>query len=469
MSLIKRFKNSCASLAARWGSEYSYDVLPPESVRAASVLPHVLENLVAFSNNEYERNPYYKQVIDNLANHTVGPAPSIIATSKSVSDAENDLVEDQYADWTSSNGIGQAYRNIRREAAKTGLGIGIPYVNLTSTSAVPLSYKVYGMDSLKTPVGSIPSDRIYHGIQYTADWEVESFHIKTDTQAMSMEDTQEFKVNEVIYWGKNYWKGMFWPMPECVSAFSMYPYVRRFLQAVIEGEEFKASMPMAVELDPKVYSAYAQSVRDMNPSGAFEYQPKMVPTLAPGMSLKGLPNSVSSADREKIMQLFAASCALSVSMPKNIALGDSSNSNMASAQVDIQPWSNKVKIDRFDMEPMYRRSFNEWWRIAVRRVMTNNIRVAHLTTYPHLYVYPDLFEHPDPNKRASARALDLASGATTLNRLYSNMGLNFRRELVREAQCLNITPDELTSIIISTRSTSALSVLQTNQSLATGE
>ena len=86
-----------------------------------------------------------------------------------------------------------------------------------------------------------------------------------------------------------------------------------------------------------------------------------------------------------------------------------------------------------------------------------------------MYVYPDLFDHPDPNKRASARATDLASGATTLNRIYSNCGLNFRRELVREAQSLNITADELAQIYISSRSVNALSVVDDNQSLAKGE
>ena len=477
MSITQRVRNACSAAAsAMWGHDYGYDRLPPEEVRAAAVIPMVMENLVAFSNAEYDRNPYYKQVIDSIANHTIGPAPSIIANSKMVDDEYNDLVEDEYADWNSSNGIGRTYRNIRKEAAKTGIGIGIPFVNLKSSVPVGLSYKVYGYDALKTPPNAGPQDRIYNGIEYNKDWEIEKFHIKVDDSTVSdrvrsitLKETEEYSVNEVLYWTRNLWKGMEWPVPECLSAFSFYPYVRRFLQSVIEGEEFNASFPMAVELDPKVYSAYSMNMREMQPNGKFEYEPKMVPTLPPGMSLKGIPQSVGSSDRERIMQMFAATCALAVCMPKNIALGDSSNSNMASAQVDIQPWSNKVKIDRYDMEPMFRKSFNEWWKVAVRRSMPEVVRQTHLTSFPHLYVYPDLFEHPDPNKRASARATDLASGATTLNRLYSNMGLNFRRELVRESQSLNITPDELTSIIISSRSANALSVVDNNQSLANGE
>ncbi|GAG92563.1 unnamed protein product, partial [marine sediment metagenome] len=226
-----------------------------------------------------------------------------------------------------------------------------------------------------------------------------------------------------------------------------------------EGEEFKASFPMAVELDPKVYSSYAQSMKESEPTGTFEYDTKTVPTLAPGMTLAGMPHSVSSQDREIIMQMFAATCALSVSMPKNLALGDSSNSNMASAQVDIQPWANKVKIDRFDMEPVFRQAFKWWWDLSVRIEMPSRIRRPHLLNFPHYYVYPDLFEHPDPNKRASARALDLASGAETLNRMYSNRGLNFRREMERESKALGISVQDLIEIIISSPSSFLFSMV----------
>jgi len=114
--------------------------------------------------------------------------------------------------------------------------------------------------------------------------------------------------------------------------------------------------------------------------------------------------------------------------------------------------------------------FKEWWAVAVLRSMNSRIRRAHPLLYPHTYVYPDMFEHPDPNKRASARALDLASGATTLNRLYSNRGMNFRREIQREAEALGITVEELIKIYISSRSTNALSVLmKTNDDLGREE
>lgn len=456
-----------STLASIWGKEYSYNTLPPEKLRVAAKVPLVREHMIRFSCDEYDRNPYYSLVIENLANHTLGSHPQIIGMSDKVPDKDNDRVEDNYLMWVSENSIGRHYREIRRQAAKTGLGIGVPFKNPNTDNPVATSYKVYGANCLKNPIDAGPQDRIINGIEYNQEWEPVAFFIDNtysefDKYYKGGEDTKEYRVEEVIYWSRSYVDGRLLPIPECYSAFQFYPYLRRFLAAVIEGEEFTSSFPMAIELDPQIYKKYSQSLADTSPTGSWEYEPRMIPTLRPGMKLTGMPHSVSSKDREKTMQMFAATCALTVQMPKNLALLDSSNSNMASAQVDIQPWANKVAIDRFDMEPMLRKSFKDWWAISVQREMNYAVRANHLLFFPHVYVYPDLFEHPDPNKRAGARATDLISGATTLNRMYSNRGMNFRREVEREAKALGIPVEDLIKLTLASRSSNALSILQGN-------
>ncbi len=472
MSVLTKTRQLLSKLNP-WPTAYSYDTLPPEDVRrAATLFPSVNKSLIDFSICEYNVNPYYQLVINNLTNHTVGSSPTIIGISSRVSDVHNDLVEDSYMSWMGTNHIGRSYRELRKQAALTGIGIGIPFKNENSDHEVGLSYKIFGANSLQNPLDVVPSDRIINGIKYDKNWEIEAFFLRDQDEDIiftSVPEPKEYRVEEVIYWSRSYRDGIVVPIPECFGAFTIYPYLRRYLNAVIQGEEFQASFPMAVTLDPKVYSNYTTEQREAKPVGEFEYEPGMVPTLKPGMSLEGIPHGANSKERQGIMQMFAATCALTVQMPKNLALGDSSNSNMASAQVDIQPWANKVNIDRFDMEPLLRRSFRDWWSVASLRIMPFAVRKEHPLFFPHLYVYPDLFEHPDPNKRASARALDLASGAETLNRMYSNRGLNFRREMEREAKALGITVEELVQITISSRSTNALSVLETNQDIIQGE
>jgi hypothetical protein len=364
------------------------------------------------------------------------------------------------------NAIGRVYRELRKQAALTGIGIGIPFKRESTQNPIHLSYKVYGFDALKTPYDALPTDRIWNGIEFDKNWEPARFHlIDLDSKLTTLpgnytKDTKEYTVDEVLNWSNGYEKGVLTPLPECLAAFQIYPFIRRFLQAAIEGEEFRASFPMALEVDANYYSIGSNATP---PRGEFEYEPRTVRTLPPGTKLAGLPSGMSSTEQTKLIRLFASTCALTVNMPANIALGDSSDSNMASAQVDVQPWANKVNIDRFDMEPMFRKSFNEWYSVAILKegVFENRASLArkYPQRYPHIYVYTDIHSHPDPGKRANARATDLASGSTTLNRIYSSLGLNARRELVREAELLGITLEEYQQIIISSRSAKSIDVV----------
>lgn len=449
--IVTGIKNAYRYARDIWAPQYRYDTLPPERIRAALMQPFVRQAIIKFSRQEYERNPYYANVINNLEAHTIGPTPTIIGMSDK--DEFNNLVEDLYLQWSSDNGIGKVYREIRKEAALTGLAIAIPYKKET-INPVGLSYKVFGMDALETPRGYEREEKMVDGILFNDDWDPIRFYFKNEDPT---KEPKEYTTSEVLYWTKSFRNGCVHPLPECYAAFTVYPYVRRYLEAVIEGEEFRASIPMAIEVDPKAYPVLSGTSA---PVGRLEYEPKTIPTLPTGTKLAGLPLGNTSSDKANLIQLFAATCALTVQMPKNLALGDSSNSNMASAQVDTQPWKNKVNIDRFDLEPVFRKSYYEWWRIMVRREQVPaRLRNKYLTFFPHTYVYDDLFSHPDPLKNANARAVDLISGSTTLQRIYSSLGKNPRRELESEARLLGITYQELTQMILSSRTTDALQIL----------
>jgi len=450
--------------ARDWGREYGYDILPPENLRAAlDVSPFLRHEYIKFSRAEADRNPYYSSVLNKLADYTIGPSPSIIGFSDN--NDFNDNVEDVYSDWIRDNSVARSYRQLRREAALTGIGILIPYKNKQTEHAIKLSYKCFGADSLRTPPNTRPEDRIIDGIQYDEDWEPERFYlIDADIKDLhvlpSVNDVKEYTIDELIYWCRGYQNGRIRPIPECYAAFTFYPYIRRFLQATIEGEEFKASFPLALEVDPTVYPVKSGGPP---PYGSFTYEPRSVKTLPVGTKMVGFPAGMSSSDRDKLIRMFAGACALTVDMPNNIALGDSSNSNMASSQVDTQPWANKVEIDRFDLEPVFRRSFRRWWSQAVLKegLLTNRSRIQQKfpQTFPHLNGFTDIHSHPDPAKRANARMTDLISGATTLNRIYTSRGMNVRRELARDAEAFGLTLQELMDHLLVARSTNAFKVM----------
>lgn len=438
MRLIQRLKRLLHSSP-------SYDILPPERIKVIQDNPLLRKQFIKFSLEEYDRNVYYNSVINTLSNQVIGPCQSILGLSDK--ENHNSIVEVQFEEWVRANKIGTVSREFRKKAALTGLALAIPYkYNNSGLHPVQTSFNVYGANDLETPWNAKPSDRICNGIQYDKDWNIIAFHFKQDGDGFK-NATEEFKVHEVIFWSKGYLSGRLDPIPECLPAFFIYPLIRRYLEASIKGEEFRMSFPMAVEVDSNVYRP------DLNdtPSGYFEYQPNTIPTLPPGTTLKGIPGSgSSSADKDKLLRTMAGACALTLSMPTNLAIGDSSNSNMASAQVDIQPWKNKVNIDRFDLEPVLRQMFKQWWS-RIQFFPGVIPRSARSELFPHQYVYDPLFNHPDPLKCANARKVDLSSGVDMLSRIYAENGQNPKRAIEKEAKLLGISYEEMCNVILSSR------------------
>ena len=441
----------------------SYDTISRETVDAAMMVPRARTKLIEFSIQEYERNPYYKSVITKFADHIIGPVPTILGMTDN--EDENNIIEDSHRNWLVANGVASSYRELVKKEALTGLGLMLKHKKENfGIYPLQLGYKVYGADSLRNPWDAVPEDRILNGIEYDINWNIVAFHfIEEDiknTPYLYKYETKEYKVKDVIYWANGYETGRLDPRPRCVQAFTIYPYIRRYLEAIIQGEEFRTSFPMAVELDPQIYGPSAK--RDDAPRGILKYKPNIIPTLPVGAKLSGIPGSgSSSADKTALLRALASAAALCIDMPSNLAMADSSNSNMAAAQVDIQPWKNKVEIERIDIEPVLRRSFIDFWQAAtlVSDLVPVKARAKYKSFFPHLYLFAGLFHHPDPLKNANARKVDLASGSTTLNKIYSELGMNPRRQLTLEAKLLGITYEELVQILLTSRSKEVIQII----------
>lgn len=454
--MLQAIKNAVVAISSRyWPVQYSRELLPPREMRAALDLPWVRETMIRFSRDEYERNPYYASVVNKQAEQTIGPCPTMIASSED-SDA-NDMMEDAHQQWTQLNMIGKSLRDFRKEACLTGIALALRYKLTQTDHPVKTGYKIYGGDILKTPPGASIEDRILDGIEYNEDWEPIKFYLANDTFDS---EPIPYDAKDVIYWCRTYEHGRLRAIPECVAGFTVYPFIRRYLQASIEGAEFRTSFPMALELDPTLYKANdAMKLKSLE---KFQYQPRTVPTLPVGTKLQGLPQGAGADQTERIIRTMASACALSIDMPANLALGDSSDSNMASAQVDIQPWKNRVNIDRFDLQGVKRRMFKDWY-IRARLIRGLTPALARDDDYaqwfPHTYVYDPLFQHPDPMKNANARTMDLIAGTATLNKIYAELGKNARRELATEAKLLGITYEEHIGHILAARTKLSIQIL----------
>lgn len=419
-------------------------VLPKRDYNIALKNPYFRDSLRDLSLGEDDINSYYTSLLHIVANSCVGPLPIVLGTTPN--DELNDSVEDRWKEWAVKLGIGAALRECRRDACKTGLGIMIPYNRENVDYEHTLAFRNVCVTKLQNPMNYDPAQRIINGIEYDKNDDIIAIYIANDTG-----DSDRYEVpTQAIVWKKPQSKYI---VPECGPAFCLFPSVRRVMDSIVRAEELNQSIPMAVELDPLVYKP---EDAEAHPGGAYEYEPGMIPTLPPGATLKGLNIRPQGEERVRFIELVISAASRCKLIPKNVILGDSSGHNMATAQVDIEPWKNEVDIDRVDFEPVTRQVFSLWYRGAV------NIK-GYISKSPLPFTfdltYKNLFSHPDPGKKATARLTDLISGATTLYRIYTEEGRNPRRELAKDRALFNLTDEQQAHIIMTGRTKDALQVL----------
>ena len=424
--------------------------LPPEEYRVAVKNPYFREALRDLSINEDDENSYYTGILNTVADACIGTTPMILGQHEN--NIINDAIEDKWLEWCIVQSVGHALRECRRDACKTGLGILVPYIRQTVNYPIRLAFKNVPVTDLVNPLIDDPNLDIEDGVEYTENGDILAVWIKDETDPAG---SKRYKVpDQALVWRKP--KTTI--IPECGSAFCIFPSVRRFMKAIVRSEEFRASIPMAMELDPMVYKP--DDTMGV-PDGKFEYEPGFVPTLPPGTKLAGIPIQPQGQERTQFIELVIAAAARCKNMPKNIALGDSSNHNMASAQIDIEPWKNTVDIDRFDFEPIPRQVYKLWYSAAqlIEGYLPREARMAG-ERFTFTFNYKRLYTHPDPAKKANARMTDLISGSTTLYRIHTDEGRNPRRELDTEARLLGITREEYNKMLLGAREFKTLQALK---------
>lgn len=423
--------------------------------------PIARHTYIASSRYEDKCNSQYSGILNTLSNHCLGTIPLPVALSDS--EPLNDAIEDRWYEWGQLNGIGSALREARRKAAQTGIAILIPYASNTDYD-LRLSYRVVGAECLRTPrsVSNLSTDpftdkvtgQYVEGVEFYPNGDIKRVWIneehKMDPTPYTVGDRG--RVPGAIVWYKR--SRPFPMMPECLPAFEIIPSMSRFMKNVMREAELKSAIPMAVKLDWTTYGGNKQAP----PKGAFKYEPGMIPTLPPGTDLVGVAMQSMTEDRARLSDKFCSVAARCIDMPKNLAILDSSDSNMATSHIDLQPWKYVVDIDRYDFEVVVRRVYRHWYSMASLTTLLPPVSYETVPP-PTLFNYTVLFNHPDPMKCASARATDLGSGATTLSIQYSEQSKNARREIEKECRLFGVTKEKYLEVLLASRSKQALEIM----------
>lgn len=445
--------NSLKQLFRLSDKKTPYNMIPEDRFKEVIQHPWAIRKLMTISREQDKSGSHYHGILNTIANDCVGPCPVIIGQTES--SAVNADIEERWLRFCQLNQIGAAVRLIRRAAAKTGMGIAIPYKrNNAISDEVRLGLRIIPTERLGNPLTASFEDRIFDGIEYDENWDIKRIYLDTG---------EEYKASDIILWYKQKDEGQIRGIPECGPAMCVFPSVKRFLDALVRSAEFKSCIPAVVKLDPHVWGKSEASAAGISmPQSKFTLTPGTIPTLPPGTSLEGLSGMGLTAEDAGALDLMVGAAARCVNMPINLATGNSSKHNMASSQVDFGPWKNTVSIDREDFAVVIHQLFHLWLKAGslIPNYFTAGTRqfIAE-NSIKYSIAHKQVFNHPDPSKVSNSRFTDLISGTTTLTRIYTEEGLNPRKELEREAKLLGVTYEEYAKTLIASRSTSAIKVI----------
>jgi capsid protein len=242
----------------------------------------------------------------------------------------------------------------------------------------------------------------------------------------------------VLHWFAQDRSGQYRGIPELYRALPLFAQLRRFTLATVVAAEAAALAAGVVKSDGAPFDGEGDNEDIPEP---VEIERGMWVTLPRGQSIEQIKAEHPSTTYAEFKRALLGEIGACVSMPVNIATGDSSQHNFASGRLDQQVYGQSVWIRRDDFEcRVLRRIAREWMREAR---LIPGYAPADLPGVGAVTWNWDALDLGDPSRIAAARDTALRNGTATLRQFAAEDGYDLDEQLATQATDLGLTVDEL--------------------------
>jgi capsid protein len=232
-----------------------------------------------------------------------------------------------------------------------------------------------------------------------------------------------------IHWFRADRPGQHRGIPEITPGLPILAQLRRFTLATLDAAESAANFAMVMQTNAPANGAAATV-----PGDSFELSRNMATTLPEGWTLGQTDPKHPSTTYQMFKCELIREYARCMSVPYNIAAGDSSGYNYASGRLDHQTYFRMIRVEQLECEELVMdRIFEAWLAEAILVSDYLPIAARALPEYPHQWFW-DGREHVDPAKEANAQAQRLASNTTTLATEYAKQGQDWEVQIRQRAK-----------------------------------
>ena len=398
--------------------------------------PQVRRILRSRARYEVANNSYARGIVLTQANDCVGTGPRLQMLTD---DADaNRQVEQEFMRWVDSVGLPERLRTMRMSRAQDGEAFCMLVANPKVDSPVKLDLRLVEADQVATPdlVRRLASTNATDGIAFDKAGNPVEYHILKshpgDARGQLSLDYDQVSAGSMIHYFRADRPGQTRGIPEIMPALPLFAQLRRYTLAVIAAAETAADFAAVLFTDTPPNG----EADPIEPMDLVELERRMATVLPGGWKLGQVraeqpPTGFAEFKKEILNEI--ARC---LSMPYNVAAGNSSGYNYASGRLDHQTYYKSIRVDQAQlglvvMDRVLRAWLDE--AILISDFLPLWMRTVTFRDLIHQWFW-DGQEHVDPAKEAGAQATRLGSLTTTLAYEYARQGRDWENALRQRAK-----------------------------------
>lgn len=399
----------------------------------AALSPSVRHLITNRARYEVANNGYAAGILSTLADDCIGTGPrlqlSVIGAEDLTDEWEAKLEkrERRWRKWCRAIGLCRKLKIARRTKAQDGEVFIRKSINNALSGLVKLDITLYeaeqiGSERLSagvieyhengTPkeVDGILFDRYGNPVSYRF-WTTHPGENSFGTSYVG--SSYIVPAENVIHYANIVRPGQHRGLSEIASSLPVFNDLRRFTNAVLSAAETAAEISFVLSSDIPVDDDDANDgPKKVDPGTVIEFCRNAGVFLPEGWKASQLKAEHPTSTHADFVRTKIREASRALSMPMNVALGDSSGYNYASGRLDHQTYFRMIIGEReLIAETVLDNilaSFEEYDRIFYPEDYAGDVEIDHDWMW-------DGFAHVDPLKEANAQNTRLASGTTTLS------------------------------------------------------
>jgi lambda family phage portal protein len=385
---------------------------------------------------ETANNSYARGIINTLANDVIGTGPRLQMLTD---DAEaNRRIETAFWHWSKAVRLPEKLRTMRVAQATDGEAFAILVSNRKLPTAIQLDLRLVEAEQVTTPELSPRSQNAVDGIVFDDAGNPVEYHVLKEHPGggrMSLRMAfDRLPAESVIHLFRADRPGQHRGIPDITPALPLFAQLRRFTLAVLAAAETAADFAGILYTDAPA-NGEADAAEPFEP---IELEKRALLTMPGGWRMEQMKSEQPSTTFNEFRRQILNEVARCLSMPLNVALGDSSGYNYASGRLDHQTYFKSIRVEQSQFEcVVLDRILSAWLDEAVLVADLLPSGLGPFAEWPHQWFF-DGHEHVDPAKESSAQAARLANHTTTLADEYARRGLDWETQLRQRAKELEL-------------------------------